>query len=130
VDCGNVNLGAIITGSYSVQDEFFGSVVAYMTPVTLGGMPIAMPKVYLSNANNGPSSVEYDGTNTTGTSGTFTIYTGSSDPNQPGVTQTPLPPCGYTIQFWAYDRALVNDSCDPHQNQGAVGFCLVAPAGG
>jgi hypothetical protein len=129
-DCGNITLGAIITGQYSVVDQFFGEVVASMTPVTLGGMPIAMPNVYLSNYNNTRESVVYDGTNTTGTSGTFTIYTGNSDPNQPGVTQTPLPPCGYTIQFWAYDRALVNNSCNSHADQGAVGFCLVAPAGG
>ncbi len=135
VDCGNVNLGAIITGSYSVQDEFFGAVSASMTPVTLGGVPIAMPNVYLSNANSGASSVVYDGTNTNGTSGTFTIYTGVYDPhkdtspptNQPN--QPALPACGYTIQFWANDRALVNTDCDHHWGQGAVGYCLVAPTG-
>lgn len=135
VDCGNVNLGAIISGSYSVQDEFFGAVSASMTPVTLGGVPIAMPNVYLSNANSGASSVVYDGANTNGTSGTFTIYTGVYDPhkdttpptNQPN--QPALPACGYTIQFWANDRALVNTVCDGHWGQGGVGYCLVAPAG-
>jgi hypothetical protein len=95
-----------------------------------------MPTVYLSNANDGPQSVVYDGANTHGVSGTFTIYTGDYDPNkdlannhQPN--QTPLPACGYTIQLTAWDRALVNTTCSGHWSQEAVGFCLMAtPMGG
>lgn len=131
-DCGNIAVGDLITGQYSVTDEFFGMVTVAMTPVSLGGNPIAMPTVYLSNANSAPDSVVYDGTNTFGVSGTFTIYTGNYDPNkdpqnsnQPN--QIPLPPCGYTIQLHAWDRALVNTTCTAHESEEAVGFCLVAP---
>jgi hypothetical protein len=138
-DCGNIAVGDIITGQYSVTDEFFGIVTVAMTPVTLGGIPIAMPTVYLSNFNDGPESVVYDGANTYGTSGTFTIYTGNYDPNKDPTNnkqpnQIPLPPCGYTIQLWAWDRALVGTlggtNCEGHYSQEAVGFCLVAPTVG
>jgi hypothetical protein len=134
-DCGNITTGAQITGQYSVTDEFFGVVTVDLTPVSIGNIPVAMPTVYLSNANNGPDSVIYDGTNTSGTSGTFIIYTGNYDPNkdphnnkQPN--QTPLPACGYTIQLVAWDRALVNTTCSGHRSDEAVGFCLVAPKAG
>jgi hypothetical protein len=131
-DCGNISSGAVITGQYSVTDDFFGEVTIAMTQVYISNVPVAMPTVYLSNANSGPQTVVYDGTNTFGTSGTFTIYTGNYDPNkdpsnngQPN--QTPLPACGYTIQLTAWDRALVDTSCNHHESQEAVGFCLVAP---
>ena len=133
-DCGNITVGDVIKGDYSVADEFFGIVTVALTPLSLGGTPIAMPTVYLSGANSGPDAVVYDGTNTFGTSGTFTIYTGNYDPNKDPMNnkqpnQTPLPPCGYTIQLIAWDRALVNTTCSGHEGQEAVGFCLVAPAG-
>jgi hypothetical protein len=130
-DCGNIGSGAIITGSYSASDDFFGAVEVAMTQVYIGGVPVAMPTVYLSNANSGPETVAYDGTNTFGTSGTFTIYTGDYDPNKDPTNnqqpnQVPLPTCGYTIQLTAWDRALVNTTCNHHESQEAVGFCLVA----
>jgi hypothetical protein len=131
-DCGNIAVGDVITGDYGVADEFFGIVSVALTPLTLGGTPIAMPTVYLSGANFGPDSVIYDGTNTSGTSGTFTIFTGNYDPHKDPTNnklpnQSPLPPCGYTIQLTAWDRALVNTTCSGHEAQEAVGFCLVAP---
>ena len=131
-DCGNITVGDVITGNYGVSDEFFGIVTVAMTQVYISGTPIAMPTVYLSNANDGPESVVYDGTNTFGTGGTFTIYTGNYDPNKDPLhnnqpNQTPLPACGYTIQLTAWDRALVNTTCSGHESQEAVGFCLVAP---
>jgi hypothetical protein len=113
-DCGNIAVGDPITGEYSVADEFFGIVTVALTPLS----GITMPAVILSNFNNGPQSVVYDGTNTYGTSGTFTIDTSG------------LPPCGYTIQLTAWDRALANScygpSCDGHEGLIARGFCLVA----
>ena len=114
-DCGNITVGQTITGEYSVTDEFFGIVTVAMTPLS----GITMPTVILSNFNDGPESVVYDGTNTAGTSGTFTIDTSG------------LPPCGYTIQLQAWDRALANScegpNCTGHYGQAAQGFCLVAP---
>jgi hypothetical protein len=130
-DCGNITVGDKITGNYSVTDEFFGGVTIAMTQVFINNNPVAMPTVYLSNANSGPSSVVYDGTNTSGTSGTFTIFTGNYDPNKDPLNnkqpnQVPLPPCGYTIELTAGDRALVSTTCNHHESQEAVGFCLVA----
>ena len=112
-DCGNITAGATITGNYSVTDDFFGIVTIAMTQVYIEGVPISMPTVVLSGANYGPESVIYDGTNTHGVSGTFTIDT------------TGLPPCGYTIQLTAWDRALNGIHCYGNDSQEAVGFCLV-----
>lgn len=113
-DCGDVQVGDTISGSYSVTDEFFGVVGVSLVPITVGGIPQPENPVVLSNANNGPGTVLYDGTNTGGTSGTFTLSTA-------GMT-----PCGYTILLGAWDRALVNDTCSGHYNEMGVGFCLRA----
>jgi len=72
--------------------------------------------VVLSTANDGTSAVLYDGTNTGGTSGSFTLSTA-------GMT-----PCGYTILLGAWDRALVSGNCSGHYNEMGVGFCLRAKA--
>ncbi|MDE2058391.1 MAG: hypothetical protein KGL31_10790 [candidate division NC10 bacterium] len=113
-DCGDVQVGDIIKGSYDVTDEFFGIVSIALVPITVGGIPQPENPVVLSNANYGQSEVIYDGTNTGGTSGTFTLST-------VGMT-----PCGYTILLGAWDRALVSSSCSGHYNEMGVGFCLRA----
>jgi hypothetical protein len=111
-DCGDVQVGDTIQGSYSVTDEFFSSVSVALVPITIGGIPQPENPVVLSGANFGQSEVVYDTTNTNGTSGTFTLST-------VGMT-----PCGYTILLQAWDRALVSDSCSGHYNEEGVGFCL------
>ena len=83
-------------------------------PITVSGVPQPENAVILSNANLGTSEVDYDGTNTAGTSGTFTLDT------------TGMTPCGYTILLQAWDRALVSNSCSGHYNEMGVGFCLRA----
>lgn len=114
-DCGDVVVGDTISGNYSVTDLFFGSVTIRMLPITVGGIPQPINPVVLSNATvPGGNSVSYDGTNTNGTSGTFTLSTAG------------LTPCGYTILLQASDRALVSDSCSGHYNELGVGFCLRA----
>jgi hypothetical protein len=112
-DCGDVPVGATITGSYSVMDEFFGSLSLGLVGITVGGIiqpenPVALTVV----SPPGSNPVAYDGTNTNGTSGTFTLDT------------TGMTPCGYTILLASWDRALVGDSCQGHYNQEGVGFCL------
>jgi len=113
-DCGDVQVGDTITGSYSVTDNFFGIVTVGLLPITVGGIPQPENAVVLSNANSGPSAVVYNGTNTFGTSGTFTLST------------TGMTPCGYTILLQSWDRALVSGSCTGHYNDLGVGFCLRA----
>jgi hypothetical protein len=113
-DCGDVHVGDTINGSYSVTDHFFGSVSIALVPITVGGVPQPENPVIVSNANSGVGSVVYDGTNTAGTSGSFTLDTS-------GMT-----PCGYTILLQAWDRALVSSSCSGHYNDMGVGFCLRA----
>jgi hypothetical protein len=104
-DCGDVQVGDTIKGSYSVTDNFFGVVGVALVPITVGGVPQPENPVILSNANNGLGQVIYDGTNTGGTNGTFTLSTA-------GMT-----PCGYTILLGAWDRALVSSSCSGHYNE-------------
>jgi hypothetical protein len=111
-DCGDVVVGDSIAGSYSVTDNFFSGVSIALVPITVGGIPQPENPVILSNANSGTSAVIYDGTNTGGTNGTFTLDTS-------GMT-----PCGYTILLQASDRALVSGSCSGHYNAMGVGFCL------
>ena len=112
-DCGDVQVGDTVQGSYSVTDEFFGSLSIALVPITVGGIPQPENPVLLSNvAPFGSNPVAYDGTNTNGTSGTFSLSTA-------GMT-----PCGYTILLQAWDRALVSDSCSGHYNEEGVGFCL------
>lgn len=114
-DCGDIVVGDTISGTYSVTDRFFGGVSIRMLPITVGGVPQPINPVVLSNATiPGGNSVTYDGTNTNGTSGTFTLSTAG------------LTPCGYTILLQASDRALVSDSCSGHYNEMGVGFCLRA----
>lgn len=110
-DCGDVVVGDTITGHYSVTDLFFGSATIRMLPITIGGIPQPINPVIL---NTGGSSISYDGTNTNGVSGTFTLSTAG------------LTPCGYTILLQGWDRALVSDSCSGHYNELGVGFCLRA----
>ena len=110
-DCGDVVVGDTITGHYSITDLFFGSGTIRMLPITIGGIPQPINPVIL---NTGGSSISYDGTNTNGVSGTFTLST------------TGLSPCGYTILLQSSDRALVSDSCSGHYNELGVGFCLRA----
>jgi len=111
-DCGDVQVGETITGSYSVTDEFFGIVSVALVPITIGGVLQPENAVTLSNANYFSNSVAYDGTNTSGTNGNFTLPTA-------GMT-----PCGYTILLQAWDRALTNNTCYGHYNEDGVGFCL------
>ena len=111
-DCGDVQVGDTISGSYSVTDEFFGVVSVALVPITIGGVLQPENAVTLSNANVGTNAVAYDGTNTAGTSGTFTLPT------------TGMTPCGYTILLQAWDRAIANNTCYGHYNQNGVGFCL------
>lgn len=114
-DCGDVIVGDTISGTYSVTDLFFGSVSIRLLPITIGGIPQPINPVVLSNATvPGGNSVSYDGTNTNGTSGNFTLST-------VGMT-----PCGYTVLLQAWDRALVSDSCSGHYNELGIGFCLRA----
>jgi hypothetical protein len=83
-----------------------------MLPITIGGVPQPINPVVL---NTGGSSIGYNGTNTNGVSGTFTLSTAG------------LSPSGYTILLQSSDRALVRDSCSGHYNEIGAGFCLRAP---
>jgi len=112
-DCGDIVVGDTISGAYSVTDRFFGSVSIRLLPITVAGVPQPINPVVLSNATvPGGGSVSYDGGNTNGTSGTFTLSTAG------------LTPCGYTILLQSSDRALISDSCSGHYNEIGVGFCL------
>jgi hypothetical protein len=115
-DCGDVVVGDTIGGTYSVTDEFFGSVRVALVPITIMGVPQPENAVILSSANVGTSEVVYNGLNTSGTSGTFKLDT------------TGMTPCGYTILLQAWDRALVDNTCSGHYNEEGVGFCLRANA--
>jgi hypothetical protein len=115
-DCGDVNIGDIVTGTYQVKDHFFGSMDLSLVPITVGGIPQPINPVVPS----GPKV--YPLVPTTGTGGpplqTWSLDTGNPDD---------MTPCGYTVVLSSWDRAIVGNSCVGHYNQVAVGFCLRKP---
>ena len=112
-DCADVKVGDTLTGSYSVVDNFFGSASMDLVPITIGGNPAVENPVVLHPAAGAAAS--YDGTNTSGSHGTFTLDT------------TGMAACGYTIELVAVDRAIVDSHCYYHWNRIGVGFCLRKP---
>jgi hypothetical protein len=108
-DCGDVKVGDVITGTYSVTDHFFGTLGISLEQITVGGVPQPIPPVVPSGPTLYPAAGAY------GTSGTWTLDT-------KGMT-----PCGYTVVLSSWDRALVSDECWGHYNQIGVGFCLRKP---
>src|SRR6185369_16778843 len=70
-DFGDVVVGNTIHGHYSVNDLFFGSATIRMLPITIGGNPAPIAAVDLDST--GSNSVSYNGANTNGVSGTFTL---------------------------------------------------------
>ena len=102
-DCATFQVGDVISGTYSVTDEHFGSLAL-----------VVEPSGHTHGAAVNPSSRSYPTVPTTGESGNWTLDTAGMDP------------CGYTIQLQSNDRTIV--SCDgPWRNDGNfVGFCLVA----
>jgi len=111
-DCADVTIGATLTGHYSVTDRFFGSLGIALVPITIGGNPA--PENAITVTPDPGDATSYDGTNTTGSTGTFTLDT------------TGMKACGYTIELTAVDRAIVDSHCYSHWNQIGVGFCLRA----
>ena len=120
-DCGDVVVGDVIKGTFSVNDHFFGDLGIGVEQITVGGIP--QPINPISVFDPGPTTVlqpnpvifqQTAQAGTTGMSGTWTLDT------------TGMTPCGYTIVIASWDRALVGDSCSGHYNQIGVGFCLRA----
>lgn len=114
-DCGDVNIGDLVTGTYQVTDDFFGSLGLSLVPITVGGVPQPINDVDPS----GPT--EYPLVPTTGTGIAplpWSLDTGNPDE---------MTPCGYTVVLSSWDRAIVGNTCLGHYNQVAVGFCLRKP---
>jgi hypothetical protein len=117
-DCGDVVVGDVISGTFSVGDHFFGALGIGVEQITVGGIPqpINPVRIFVGGVAQ-PNGVIFEETAqavTGGMSGTWTLDTA-------GMT-----PCGYTIVLSSWDRALVGDSCSGHYNQIGVGFCLRA----
>jgi|GEM_PF-185441 len=112
-ECGEFNVGDILSGSYQVRDEFFGSLGVNMVPITFGGttfsnpVTITNPGVQIPNPGIVPSVQTVNGNWSLDTAG--------------------LPACGYVVELGAWDRALVGMSCSGHYNRLGVGFCLKNP---
>ena len=109
-DCADVTVTTTVAGSYSVTDRFFGSLGIALVPITISGSPTFEPPVMVIPAAG--EAVAYNGSNTTGSHGTFTLDT------------TGMTPCGYNIELVATDRAIVDSHCYSHWNRIGVGFCL------
>ncbi len=111
-ECADITAGSVITGTYTVRDEFFNSLVVRMVPVSIGGATYQNP-VVISNPG---TVVPHPGVNPTvqTVSGTWSLDTAG------------LPACGYTVELAAWDRALVSNGCTGHYHRLAVGFCLRA----
>ena len=109
-DCADVTVTTTVVGSYTVTDRFFGSLGIALVPITIGGNPTFEPPVVVTPDLG--QAAAYNGFNTTGSHGTFTLDT------------TGMTPCGYNIELVATDRAIVDSHCYSHWNRIGVGFCL------
>ena len=109
-DCADVVVTDLVKGSFTVTDRFFGSLGIALVPITIMGIPAVEPVVTVIPAPG--EAVAYNGSNTTGSHGTFTLDT------------TGMTPCGYNIELVATDRAIVDSHCYSHWNRIGVGFCL------
>ena len=108
-ECGDVEVGQTVTGTYTVRDRFFKNFSIHLVPIMIGGALATLNPVTVSTPK------AYDAVSTYGTSGTWTLETKGMEP------------CGYTVEFEAWDRALVGPHCHHHYNRIAVGFCLREP---
>lgn len=105
VDCATFQVGDVISGTYSVADEHFGS-------FTLDVQPAA----HTHGATVNPHTRSYPTVPNAGESGTWTLDTKGMDP------------CGYTVQLLSSDRTFASCGSPWENNSAFVGFCLVAKA--
>jgi len=117
-ECGDITVGTIVTGKLRVNDRYLSHLGMFVQPIIVGGVPQPINPVTIKDgAVVKPNPIFYPTINTNGT-----ITEWNWELNTVGMT-----PCGYTIKLYAWDRALVNDSCSGHYNEVAVGFCLEEP---
>jgi hypothetical protein len=110
-ECADITVGNPVTGTYEVRDHFFGALNVRMVPTNIGGVTHQEP---VSVSNPG-SVVPHPGITPSVQveSGNWTLDTDD------------LPPCGYTVELVARDRALVGRHGHAHWSRIGVGFCLV-----
>jgi len=106
-DCGKVPVGTAISGEFTVYDAYFGSFSLGVDPVTINGIPVPLNPV---NPNYGtpetPTPLE-----------------------EPWSLSTDgMSPCGYNIQLYVVNRAIMNSESDNNANAAFVGFCLSKPS--
>lgn len=102
-DCKQFGLGTEIDGHFVARDIHFGA-------FSLATLPSAL----VSPANEPNPSIP------------TTTETLSAPGDTWTLTTTGLPPCGYVVQLWAYDNAIVGSSPGSHNYDHAeVGFCLI-----
>jgi len=106
-DCGKVPVGTAISGEFTVYDAYSGSFSLGVDPVTINGIPVPLNPV---NPNYGtpetPTPLE-----------------------EPWSLSTDgMSPCGYNIQLYVVNRAIMNSESDNNANAAFVGFCLSKPS--
>ena len=110
VECGDVQVGDTLSGTYSVTDNFFGQFRLRVLPVTVGGVVHPANPVTPAGLVFDPPTV-----GTHGVGGSWSLDT------------TGMIPCGYALVLSSWDRALEGVTCNGHYNQIQVGFCLREP---
>jgi hypothetical protein len=112
-ECADITEGATISGTYQVRDYFFSHLSVRMVPTTIGGVTYEKPVTITNPGSVVPHPGVTPSVQTVG--GTWSMSTAD------------LPPCGYTVELVAWDRALVGNSCTGHYNRIGLGFCLRPP---
>ncbi len=100
--CADFTIGSVISGSYAVTDEHFGSLALSVLP-GLGGGSFTAPT---------PLPREYPLVPSAGDSGTWSL-------NTAGMTK-----CGYVVHLYASDRTIVNSGGIGWDTSADVGLCL------
>jgi hypothetical protein len=109
-NCADFTVGDVISGSYEVSDEHFGSLTLSVQPALGGSFTSPAP---LPAGPTMPLTRSYSGgVPTTGEAGTWSLDTSG------------MPRCGYVLVLNASDRTIVNSGFVGRTNQGVVGLCL------
>lgn len=117
VECGKFPVGTVLSGHYEVHDpgttdprQHFGAL-----SLSVLGPAGGAPSVSGANVPGHSNRIEFDGSNTTGAVGTWTLDTSG------------MKACGYVLRLWARDRTIVGGKVIGYRDTRDLGFCLESP---
>lgn len=120
-ECADFTIGDVISGTYSVSDQHFGSLMFRVLPAEISGNPTGGSFTAPAPLPAGPTMplvrTYAGGVPTLGEAGNWSLDT------------TGMPQCGYVIELLATDRTIINSGSIGFQAHDVVGLCLRGEGG-